>query len=76
MDITIAAPLFPSTHPLGCLPQEDAETINDAMDLAHDGIVGWAHPISRAQAITEDLVFQGDLTQDQADAVIEYTRSF
>lgn len=76
MENTTTSPLFPSTHPLAALPQDEAEAIQTWVDLALDGIAGWAGAIRAARSITEDGVALGSLTQEQADAIVEYTRSF
>lgn len=62
--------------PLSVLTADEAASISSFIDLALDGVMGWAPAIRTARSITEDAVAEGRITQAQADLVVDYTRSF
>lgn len=69
-------PLYANENALACLNAEDRENIDSRVELALDGIMGWAPVIAFTQDKVEELLTDKQITSDQAHDILEYVRSF
>jgi hypothetical protein len=76
MKNTIAAPLYPSTHPVGVLSDEDQDSLDSSCSLALDGILSTGQFIAHAIRLTDARWDDGTINRNQADEIVAWARSF